>query len=211
MERNRRHEEIWFGMSAYSSEESGRWAGVVAYQWERPNGRTYLAQHYQYRIASWWEPYRFCESPHSIMARSDYTTSTTNALFVWTYQQNQQPSNSVFLSQQTSEQCFQHNKQAKRTGRNTIQRDLLPSINKSHHQRLNQTLSTDRTTQRGEEQISKTMEDQSNYSNHMKAPNKSVCSPSDKTSGLGARVHLRQLPFSSTVSNLVLRAQAWSC
>jgi hypothetical protein len=39
-----------------------------------------------------------------------------NALFVWTYQQNQQPSSSVFLSQQTSEQCFQHNKPAKRTG-----------------------------------------------------------------------------------------------
>jgi IS4 transposase len=39
------------------------------------------------------------------------------ALFVWTYQQNQQPSSSVFLSQQTSEQCFQHNKPAKRTGR----------------------------------------------------------------------------------------------
>jgi hypothetical protein len=38
-------------------------------------------------------------------------------LFVWTYQQNQQPSSSVFLSQQTSEQCFQHNKPAKRTGR----------------------------------------------------------------------------------------------
>jgi hypothetical protein len=38
------------------------------------------------------------------------------ALFVWTYQQNQQPSSSVFLSQQTSEQCFQHNKPAKRTG-----------------------------------------------------------------------------------------------
>jgi hypothetical protein len=30
----------------------------------------------------------------------------SNALFVWTYQQNQQPSSSVFLSQQTSEQCF---------------------------------------------------------------------------------------------------------
>jgi hypothetical protein len=40
----------------------------------------------------------------------------SDALFVWTYQQNQQPSNSVFLSQQTSEQCFQHNKPAKRTG-----------------------------------------------------------------------------------------------
>jgi hypothetical protein len=39
------------------------------------------------------------------------------ALFVWTYQQNQQPSSSVFLLQQTSEQCFQHNKPAKRTGR----------------------------------------------------------------------------------------------
>jgi hypothetical protein len=39
-----------------------------------------------------------------------------NALFVWTYQQNQQPSSSVFLSQQISEQCFQHNKPAKRTG-----------------------------------------------------------------------------------------------
>jgi hypothetical protein len=39
-----------------------------------------------------------------------------NALFVWTYQQNQQSSSSVFLSQQTSEQCFQHNKPAKRTG-----------------------------------------------------------------------------------------------
>jgi hypothetical protein len=38
------------------------------------------------------------------------------ALFVWTYQQNQQSSSSVFLSQQTSEQCFQHNKPAKRTG-----------------------------------------------------------------------------------------------
>jgi hypothetical protein len=36
------------------------------------------------------------------------------ALFVWTYQQNQQPSSSVFFSQQTSEQCFQHNKPAKR-------------------------------------------------------------------------------------------------
>jgi hypothetical protein len=40
----------------------------------------------------------------------------SHALFVWTYQQNQQPSSSVFLSQQTSEQCFQHNKPAKRTG-----------------------------------------------------------------------------------------------
>jgi hypothetical protein len=40
----------------------------------------------------------------------------TNALFVWTYQQNQQSSSSVFLSQQTSEQCFQHNKPAKQTG-----------------------------------------------------------------------------------------------
>jgi hypothetical protein len=39
-----------------------------------------------------------------------------DALFVWTYQQNQQSSSSVFLSQQTSEQCFQHNKPAKRTG-----------------------------------------------------------------------------------------------
>jgi hypothetical protein len=38
------------------------------------------------------------------------------ALFVWTYQQNMQQSNSVFLSQQTSEQYFQHNKPAKRTG-----------------------------------------------------------------------------------------------
>jgi hypothetical protein len=28
------------------------------------------------------------------------------ALFVWTYQQNQQLSSSIFLSQQTSEQCF---------------------------------------------------------------------------------------------------------
>jgi hypothetical protein len=43
-----------------------------------------------------------------------------DALFVWTYQQNQQPSSSVFLSQQTSEQCFQHNKPAKRTGREPI-------------------------------------------------------------------------------------------
>jgi len=33
------------------------------------------------------------------------------------------------------------------------------------------------------------------YSNHTKARNKSVCSPSAKTSGVGARVHLRQLPF----------------
>jgi hypothetical protein len=41
---------------------------------------------------------------------------TLYTLFVWTYQQNQQPSSSVFLSQQTSEQCFQHNKPAKRTG-----------------------------------------------------------------------------------------------
>jgi hypothetical protein len=40
----------------------------------------------------------------------------TIALFVWTYQHNQQPSSSVFLSQQTSEQYFQHNKPAKRTG-----------------------------------------------------------------------------------------------
>jgi hypothetical protein len=40
----------------------------------------------------------------------------TNALFVWTYQQNQYPSSSIFLSQQTSEQCFQHNKPVKRTG-----------------------------------------------------------------------------------------------
>jgi hypothetical protein len=46
------------------------------------------------------------------------TTMTPSiALFVWTYQQNQQPSSSIFLSQQTSEQCFQHNKPAKRTGR----------------------------------------------------------------------------------------------
>jgi hypothetical protein len=42
--------------------------------------------------------------------------SIASALFVWTYQQNQQSSSSVFLSQQTSEQCFQHNKPAKRTG-----------------------------------------------------------------------------------------------
>jgi hypothetical protein len=42
--------------------------------------------------------------------------SMSTALFVWTYQQNQQSSSSVFLSQQTSEQCFQHNKPAKRTG-----------------------------------------------------------------------------------------------
>jgi hypothetical protein len=40
-----------------------------------------------------------------------------NALLVWTYQQNQQSSSSVFLSQQTSEQCFQDNKPAKRTDR----------------------------------------------------------------------------------------------
>jgi hypothetical protein len=32
-------------------------------------------------------------------------------------EQNQQPSSSVFLSQQTSERCFQHNKPAKRTDR----------------------------------------------------------------------------------------------
>jgi hypothetical protein len=38
------------------------------------------------------------------------------ALFVWTYQHNQQPSSSAFLSQQTSEQYFQHNKPAKRIG-----------------------------------------------------------------------------------------------
>jgi hypothetical protein len=38
------------------------------------------------------------------------------ALFDWTYQHNQQLSSSVFLSQQTSEQYFQHNKPAKRTG-----------------------------------------------------------------------------------------------
>jgi hypothetical protein len=44
------------------------------------------------------------------------TGSESDALFVLTYQQNQQPSSSVFLSQQTSEQCFQHNKPAKRTG-----------------------------------------------------------------------------------------------
>jgi hypothetical protein len=37
------------------------------------------------------------------------------ALFVWTYQQNQQPSSNIFLSQQTNEECFQHNKAAKRT------------------------------------------------------------------------------------------------
>jgi hypothetical protein len=43
------------------------------------------------------------------------TFSVSVALFVWTYQQNQQSSSSVFLSQQTSEQCFQHNKPAKRT------------------------------------------------------------------------------------------------
>jgi hypothetical protein len=40
----------------------------------------------------------------------------TIALFVWTYQHNQQPSSSVFLSQQTSKQYFQHNEPAKRTG-----------------------------------------------------------------------------------------------
>jgi hypothetical protein len=34
------------------------------------------------------------------------TCITTFAPFVWTYQQNQQLSSSVFLSQQTSEQCF---------------------------------------------------------------------------------------------------------
>jgi hypothetical protein len=44
------------------------------------------------------------------------TLSSPYALFVWTYQHNQQPSSSVFLSQQTSEQYFQHNKPAKRTG-----------------------------------------------------------------------------------------------
>jgi hypothetical protein len=42
------------------------------------------------------------------------------AMFVWTYQQNQQSSSSVFLSQQTSEQCFQHNKPVKRTGCVTV-------------------------------------------------------------------------------------------
>jgi hypothetical protein len=52
-----------------------------------------------------------CSSGEEGIARS-----MLNALFVWTYQQNQQPSSSVFLSQQTSEQCFQHNKPAKRTG-----------------------------------------------------------------------------------------------
>jgi hypothetical protein len=43
-------------------------------------------------------------------------SAVVGTLFVWTYQQNQQPSSSVFLSQQTSKQCFQHNKPAKRTG-----------------------------------------------------------------------------------------------
>jgi hypothetical protein len=47
----------------------------------------------------------------------DASSPDLDALFVWTYQQNQQPSSSVFLSQQTNEQCFQHNKPAKRTGR----------------------------------------------------------------------------------------------
>jgi hypothetical protein len=40
----------------------------------------------------------------------------TDTLFVSLYQQNQQPSSSVFLSQQTSEQYFQHNKSVKQTG-----------------------------------------------------------------------------------------------
>jgi hypothetical protein len=42
--------------------------------------------------------------------------SHATALFVSLDQQNQQPSNNIFLSQQTSEQYFLHNKPAKRTG-----------------------------------------------------------------------------------------------
>jgi hypothetical protein len=51
-----------------------------------------------------------------VLATAAFAGSKRAALFVWTYQQNQQPSSSVFLTQQTSEQCFQHNKPAKRTG-----------------------------------------------------------------------------------------------
>jgi hypothetical protein len=54
------------------------------------------------------------------MGKKEGNISNAYALFVWTYQQNQQPSSSVFLSQQTSEQCFQHNKPAKRTGRSSF-------------------------------------------------------------------------------------------
>jgi hypothetical protein len=53
----------------------------------------------------------------SYMRQKARQEKEANAMFVWTYQQNQQSSSSVFLSQQTSEQCFQHNKPAKRTGR----------------------------------------------------------------------------------------------
>jgi hypothetical protein len=60
-----------------------------------------------------------CPMPN---ARTDLTEPciSSGALFVWTYQHNQQPSSSVFLSQQTSEQYFQHNKPAKRTGWGSI-------------------------------------------------------------------------------------------
>jgi hypothetical protein len=55
-------------------------------------------------------------SPAQVGIVNSFSVQEINALFIWSYQQNQQPSSSVFLSQQTSEQCFQHNKPAKRTG-----------------------------------------------------------------------------------------------
>jgi hypothetical protein len=58
----------------------------------------------------------FFEKENNLKAYEKPRIKNTVALFVWTYQHNQQPSSSVFLSQQTSEQYFQHNKPAKRTG-----------------------------------------------------------------------------------------------
>jgi hypothetical protein len=61
------------------------------------------------KIAGEKNPFRAHTQDPCRFARTHHT------LFVWTYQQNQQPSSSIFLSQQTSEQCFRHNKPVKRT------------------------------------------------------------------------------------------------
>jgi hypothetical protein len=63
----------------------------------------------------------FEESKHALRSGQVYPSMVDAVhLFVWTYQQNQQLSSSIFLSQQTSKQCFQHNKPAKRTGRGVL-------------------------------------------------------------------------------------------
>jgi hypothetical protein len=65
-------------------------------------------------------------------------TKLAITLFVWTYQQNQQPSNSVFLSQQTSKQYFQHNKPAKRTGHMVAQNTVPPETKLAMQQNLHE-------------------------------------------------------------------------